>query len=701
MTHRFRARALLLLLPGLLLACSSPEEDRPGTLPDLASFSFESQETRVIAGDQSVEKAGAIPGCTGVISPSDTMGALALVAVFKKTRCYTDEAHTNGNYSVSRGALVSSNGGLSLTAYQIAEPSRKATVEVGSPHAVFYKFPTREEYTIYELSGGSLVKVDTVTAGSADPANFIRVSNLIASDIKGSKTYAFVPSSTKINLYASLAAGVEGARLAATDVGDLLQYRYTITGTPFDTAADYSAGPSSSANRYGQNRKYFLSSGGSGKLALIWQDMSSGDVNLTWLSKDRKEATTTRLPSTSGEVLAAATGDGAGNFYYYTIETGDGTPDTARKSTLFKADAAGALIKKASVEGAKATGGLNMVQFATSILNNSYAAALRVSGARLGLMLGRKMHKASDGLNHQGGIAVVFDTSTLDLVKYHGQTSGHSFGNELTVNKDGEFLAIDLGDNYPRGVNLHKFDASSIKSRVVYTFKTRHGASAQNPAGKTFDKYDEASKGGTTYYKWSNDNDTYTELGGVVQTSKGYLVLFIGEREPLDNSKVGQSLNAPRDIGFVLVREDFESATKTGSNMVSDDLVLSAGAEEKGGFYTFQGAWSEQRNKGIGWLTAYATTDKNASRLRVAPLPDGQVLLLWEEWSATAYQGTWALKVDGSGSKQGSPVSLGRLARLGRRVEPLVAENGEVYIPAGNKTEKKLELMVVEPLKDE
>jgi len=701
MTLKIRLRTLLLLLPGLLFACSTSKEDRPGTLPDLATFSFESKESKLIAGDKSSENAGAIPGCTGVISPSDTVGALALVSVFKKTRCYNDEAHTNGNYQVARGTLTSSNGDLSLTAYQISEPSRKATVEVGSPHAVFYKFPTREEYIIYELSEGSLVKAGTVSSAEADPASFVRVSNLTASDIKGSKTYAFVPSKTKINLYASLATGVEGARVAATDLGDLLKYRYTITGTPFDTATDYTAGPSSSANRYGQNRKYFLSAGSDGKLALIWQDMSSGDVNLTWLSKDRKEAKTTKLPSTSGEVLAAATGDGAGSFFYYTIETGDGAPDTARLSTLFKVDSAGALLKKASVEGKKVSGGLNMVQFASSILKNSYAGALRVSGTRLGLMLGRKMHKASDGLNHQGGIAAVFDTSTLALVKYHGQTSGHSFGNELTVNKDGEFLAIDLGDNYPRGVNLHKFDAGGIKKRVVYTFKTRHGAKAQNPAGKTFDKYDEASKGGTTYYKWSNDNDTYTELGGVVQTNKGYLVFFIGEREPLDNSKVGQRLNTPRNIGFVLVREDFENATKSGSNIVTDDLVLSAGAEEKGGFYTFQGKWSEQRNKGIGWLTAYSTTDKNASRLRVAPLPDGQVLLMWEEWSGAAYLGTYAMKVDGSGSKQGSTISLGRLARLGRRVEPLVTSSGEVLIPAGNKTEKKLELLVVEPIKDE
>ncbi len=691
------ANTALAFYLSILLACSG-SSDKPGTLPDLASFSYSEKESALIKGDQSTEKAGAIPGCTGTISPSDTLQRIALVAIFSKTRCYTDADNSNGDYKVSRGELVSSNGAISLTAYRISEPSRKAKNAVGSPHAIYYKFPTQEAYTIYELSGGSLDKVAQISASEVSLTDFIQVSNLTASDIKGSKTYAFVPSKQKLNLFTELATGVEGARLASTGVGDVLRYRYTVTGTPFDTVADYTGGPSSAANRYGQNRKYFLLGPHDSKLGLVWQDQSSAEINLTWLAKDRLSATHAKLSTTSGEVLAAATSDASGNVYYLTIELGDGSPNTARAVTLFKADSAGKQLVKVTPDASK-SGGMNMVSFASSLVKNSYAGTMRVSGGKLALMLGRKMHQAGDGLNHQGGIAVIFDASTMGLIKSHGQTSGHSFGNVMMVNKSGKFVGIDLGDNYPRGINLHRFDESSRLSRVVYTFKTRHGKSAANPAGKSFPKYDAASAGGTTYYQWSNDNDTYTELGGVVQTAKGYLVVFIGEMAPLDNSKVGKSLNVPRNVGFVLVREDFQSAKKTARNIVPDDLVLSSGAEEKGGFYDFQGKWNDQRNKGISWLTHYQTTDQNATRLHAAPLPGGQVMLLWEMWDASAYKGTYALKIDHDGKAKGAAVSLGKRVRLGRRDEALVSASGEVILPSGDKTNKKLELLVVEPSK--
>lgn len=57
------------------------------------------------------------------------------------------------------------------------------------------------------------------------------------------------------------------------------------------------------------------------------------------------------------------------------------------------------------------------------------------------------MHKLSDGLNHQQGIAVILDKDSLGIVKNHGQTSGHSFSNYLLVNNDGQFIGMDLGDN--------------------------------------------------------------------------------------------------------------------------------------------------------------------------------------------------------------------------------------------------------------
>jgi len=69
------------------------------------------------------------------------------------------------------------------------------------------------------------------------------------------------------------------------------------------------------------------------------------------------------------------------------------------------------------------------------------------------------------------------------------------------------------GDNFPRGVNLHRFPIDGVwsgkPSRVVYNFKTRHGDKPTSPAGKSYPYYGDISGGGKNFYKWSNDNDVY------------------------------------------------------------------------------------------------------------------------------------------------------------------------------------------------
>ena len=701
---RFNMLILLVFMAALVPpGCS--DEETPGSLPDLAQLSFSAQETKLIKGEKSTEDGGSIPGCKGVISPTDTLGELALVSMFKVSSCYLSPDYTHGDYTVSRGKLVSSHGGVDLPAYKISEPARKATKELWSPHGIYYKFPTKEDYTVYEFADQQLKKVDVITARQITVGTFIPVSNLTASSITGSKIYVFAKG-TKLSFdrFARLGDGVTGARVARSGVGDVLKIRFKVEGTLFDTVKDYAAGPSSASNRYGQNRKYFVVSDQNGREGVVWQDQKTGQLWVSWLAADRRSLSSAKLSGGAADkVLAAATADASGNIFALVIEIGDGSPDDTRKLSLHKFDAAGKELAEVDLNGAK-SGGLNIVSFSSSLKSNRFPATMTVSGDKVGLMLGRKMHKSSDGLNHQGGIGVVFDASSLSTLKNLGQTSGHSFGNVLTVNKDGEFLGIDLGDNYPRGINLHKFTEASRLSRVVYTFKTRHGSSAQNPAGKTFPKFDAASAGGKTYYQWSNDNDTYTELGGVVQTDKGYLVFFTGEQPSLDNTKVGASLNAPRNIGVVLAREDFENASKPkgttscSTNIVPDDLVLSEGAEEKGGFYTFSGKWCDQRNKGIVWLTTYTTTDDNATRLKAVPLPSGKVLLLWEVWDTKAYKQTYAMEVDGSGKAVGAPQKLGPYVRLGRRDEPLVSKDGTVLVPAGNTADGLFELVIIEAM---
>merc|ERR1719203_2623426 len=119
--------------------------------------------------------------------------------------------------------------------------------------------------------------------------------------------------------------------------------------------------------------------------------------------------------------------------------------------------------------------------------------AWNTNSGLIGVVLSRTMTTASDGLNHQGAIAFVLDAATLDVLRNHGQTSGHSFGNSLLLTSDGDFLSMDLGDNYPRGIHLVSFNRDSKENFVPYSFKTKHGTSPTSPAGKTFPEYTEIS----------------------------------------------------------------------------------------------------------------------------------------------------------------------------------------------------------------
>ena len=144
-----------------------------------------------------------------------------------------------------------------------------------------------------------------------------------------------------------------------------------------------------------------------------------------------------------------------------------------------------------------------------------------------------------------------------EIITNYGQTSGHSFANSLqkssakeryekdwvvdpkrflsfiefssktlACEQEGWYLGMDLGDNYPRGVNLWEArltfgnvavcelqvwflrksstpnccrwdqkskdlrgDSRSWQKKLVYAFKTKHGTKATSPAGASYPEY--------------------------------------------------------------------------------------------------------------------------------------------------------------------------------------------------------------------
>ncbi len=124
---------------------------------------------------------------------------------------------------------------------------------------------------------------------------------------------------------------------------------------------------------------------------------------------------------------------------------------------------------------------------------------------------------------------------------------------------------------------------------------------------------------------------------GVIDHESGNIIIFAGENQPgsLDNSKVGNYNNCSRNIGFV----------KTSKNL--KDPILSKGADETGGFFTFGGTWEVLKNQGIMWLTNLAEGE-NASRVKAVGLKD-KVFIMFELWSKDAYINTQYMILDVNG----------------------------------------------------
>ena len=655
-------------------------------LPDLINYVFSTQKSKKLPAT-STESGN----CKGIINDEDRIDRLALVTLFYQNACYTSGTYNHKDYLVEQGVVTDNNNQLSFDAYKIHEPTTKASRLLASQQAIYYQFPTQEDYTIYRFEDGKIKPVLKIPASQVKTNQLTQIKKLTVSKITGSVIYLFVPSRQRVSIFTELANDVEAARVNSTPLADVLKYRYKVDGTPFDTRQDFDYGPNTHYNAYSQTRQFFLVQNHN-QLGIVWQDKENASIRLTWLGKDLKSSQTIKLPNSSKADIAAVVHGEKGAIYYLTIQPGSGASnDVARTAIFYKVDESGKQLAKQELDTSKE--GLNMVKF-----GGQNIASLQYLNQKLGLILGRKMHKSGDGLNHQGAIAVVLDANTLKVDKNWGQTSSHSFESFLTTNSNGEFVGIDLGDNYPRGVHLHKFTAAQKHSRVVYTIKTKHSSSATNN-GSHYPEYSEISGGGVTYYKWSNDNQTYTELGGVIGGKSGYTVIFAGEAnsegKALDNARVGNYLNDSRNIGLVQVNSDFENASG-GGNVVTDDLVRTNGITETGGFYTYGGSWSEQRNTGIVWLTHYQNKDEeNVSRLKTVKLNNGQILLLWEKWTTDHYVNTYAMVISENGQKQVEPVELGTHVRLNRRDDVWVIGN-QMYLIAGDKNEKKLEIIILQ-----
>lgn len=610
-----------------------------------------------------VISATAATECQGTFPPLAVVGDLAVVTTKYSGSCWTNGNYNNDLYLVERGQLIGTAGAETFTAYRVSPPQKLASQWVASGAQLYFRPVQNTSLVVYTWTGIDFVAQPAVsTVGQAFNAMPVRVENLKAPTI-----YVFQDKAVRVSTWPLVAPGVEAAWLSGSTVHSLTVRRFATSGTPSVPARDWPWAPGQSSSNYGDLKKFFPVQRADGLEGVVWQDQVSHSISMTWFASDLLSASTTLLVL-GRDWLLCATSNGQDQIVLLLAnETRPAMKTGTTNATLVRlSSTTGVELARQPLPTGKAAPGLNMYFYSGSGASMTWNTAK----GWLGVVLARTMTQSSDGLNHQGAIALVVDASSLLLLKNFGQTSGHSFANSLMLDSTGAFLGMDLGDNYPRGVNVWQFTNSSITSRVVYRFKTLHGTSPTSPAGVTYPVYTNISTPNKTFYCWSNDNNVYTELGhpGIVEVSDGLLVFFAGERPPLDNSQTGSVMNVPRNAGFVKVPKALSSTS-----------VLSAGPNETGGFYSFGGGWTNQLNQGISFLTSYSSADLSVSRLKTVRLAPGKLLLYWELWSATAYGRSQLMVVDDAGQVVLPVLDLGFALRLPIADDPRVLGNRTVF----------------------
>ena len=656
------SRLLALCITAASLISSQPPP------PDLLQYTFTATDSRILPGKTTDNN----PNSTG--SDQDRIGSLALVAL----KYQAGNRQNHNDFPIEVGHVGVAGQEQRFEAFRLGEPLRKTIKSLNTQHSIYYRFPHKTSWVLYRTDKGFVTPVTTIPEREIVPAQYTRVLRVGADKLSGTGTYFFAPATVRVSSYPQINKSMEAARLADTQLGKLVMYRHAVDGTPPDPRREMDV----------ITRRFFIIKTISGP-GVIWQDAGTHTIYLTRFSSDLQNASTISLATERPGRLLAACADPSGNLYYLLAREQD-DPEILE---LAKTDAHGKLLARFVPDASK--NGLNIFHMKAPRV----AADLQWSKGQLGMMLMRTMHKSADGLNHQGGIAVIFDAASLKQIKSLGQTSSHSFDNVLTTNSAGDFIGIDLGDAYPRGIHLHRFTDKNRFSRVVYTFKTAHATKAANPAGKTFPPYPEISRPDKTFYQWSNDNNTYTELGGLVATPQGYMVVFTGERSPegkiLDNSRTGTDNTDKRNIGLVVAIRDFHTIASRG-NIVPDELLVTKGPVETGGFYCFNNRWNEQRSTGVVWLTNYTDKDGiSASNIKTVGLPDGNVLILWKVYRSGEPATTWGMTVSSEGKQLIAPFRLPDQLSLNRR-DAIMVDDKRVYIASGDTFDKRLELLVLQ-----
>ena len=427
---------------------------------------------------------------------------------------------------------------------------------------------------------------------------------------------------------------------------------------------------------------------------VLWQDPHSRQVYVTWVESDLSRLRCASLPTLEKSDLVAATWAPAGHLYYLMIEPlPGGRPESeVPKSMIRLVKPDGELVCESPVD---------MGPGAFSWYTPYGRGNMAYANGGVSVILPRTFcngDPTGKAAHHQGAVTATF-TADLSRVAIFGNSASHSLGNILSSASTNDPLGLELGDCFPRSLQLHKF--------MIRRDVPPNGQPNQPPpftrVSKTIYNYichqitiGEPGK----EMKVSHDGNTYTELGGVAEGQLSYSVVFAADRSPegrtLDYDRVGKE-GDPRDLALLRVVKNFEAVP--GGYDVQDALMVPSitpdvpqpAPVETGEFRVFTGEVCRQRNTGLIWLTNYGPNER-AHAPHIVRRRDGNVLVIWEKTGGTeGGRSLWAMVIQESGQKVVQPVCLGVDLEMDRE-DPVVRVGNRAYFLARDRRTNAVQL---------
>lgn len=410
---------------------------------------------------------------------------------------------------------------------------------------------------------------------------------------------------------------------------------------------------------------------------VLWQDRASRQVYVTWVDNDLTGLRCAPLPTLEKADLITATSGPAGNLYYLMVESVPGNhPETiVPKGILRMVDASGQSVHQTP---------LDMGPRGFSWYSGGWRCNMAYANGWVSMILPRTMYNGDPtgkSAHHQASVTAAY-SADLAKLSFSGNPSSHSFGTILSSASSSEAMGLELGDVFPRALQLHKFVDGKRFSKIIFNYKA-HLITIEKD-GRPL--------------KVSHDAETYTELGGVAEGEVSYSVIFATDRSPaglvLDYGRVGLK-GESRNLAMLRVVKDFETID---SHYTVKDSMMVPGIPipeppETGEFHVFTGQHCRQRNTGLIWLTDYGQGEA-ARAPHIVRRRDGNILVIWEKTGGSDGGSLWAMVVHESGQKLIEPVRLGVDLELDRE-DPVIGIGNRAYFLARERKTNEIVLCSV------